>query len=185
MEYKFNFPALPSGRSGKIYKVNVELRDSSRSKNSYLITIDDKKPVKVEVLDSIPNSLSLMMNGEMITTYIVKSEGKNYISLDGDYFIFELERGKARKTEGIGAGKGKNSVSSPMPGAMVKVLVSKGDKVEAGQTLAIVEAMKMENELKSPSNGIVKKINFSEGDQVDAGQPIVELTRNDTNGNTK
>ena len=62
-----------------------------------------------------------------------------------------------------------------MPGLLVKLPVAAGDKVEAGTTLAIVEAMKMQNELRAPSDGVVKKVNFKEGDQVDAFVEIVEL----------
>jgi biotin carboxyl carrier protein len=54
--------------------------------------------------------------------------------------------------------------------------VNAGDKVERGQGLVIVEAMKMENEIKSPVNGIVEKISFAPGDLVDAAQPIIEIT---------
>ena len=62
------------------------------------------------------------------------------------------------------------------PGApLAQLQVVAGDKVEAGATLAIVEAMKMQNELRAPSDGVVKKVNFKEGDQVDAFIAIVEL----------
>jgi biotin carboxyl carrier protein len=50
-----------------------------------------------------------------------------------------------------------------------------GGKIKSGDTVAIVEAMKMQNELRSPVDGIVKKVNFKEGEQVDAFEPIVEL----------
>ena len=53
--------------------------------------------------------------------------------------------------------------------------VSVGDEVKSGDTLAIVEAMKMQNELPSPRDGTIKKINGEEGEQVDALQVIVEL----------
>ena len=65
-----------------------------------------------------------------------------------------------------------------MPGTLVKVPVSIGDEIEIGQTLAIVEAMKMQNELKASIKGKVKKINFKEGEQVDAFKPIVEVEAN-------
>ena len=57
----------------------------------------------------------------------------------------------------------------------MKIPVNVGDRVAAGQTLAIVEAMKMQNELSSPRDGVVKKIYYGEGEQVDALQPIVDL----------
>jgi biotin carboxyl carrier protein len=55
-----------------------------------------------------------------------------------------------------------------MPGKVLRVLVSEMEKVEAGQALIVVEAMKMQNEMKSPNKGIVKQI-VSEGTHVNAG----------------
>ena len=68
-----------------------------------------------------------------------------------------------------------DSVSSPMPGLLVKITVKIGEEVVQGTTLAIVEAMKMQNELRAPRDGIIKRINNHEGDQVEALKTIVEL----------
>jgi biotin carboxyl carrier protein len=56
-----------------------------------------------------------------------------------------------------------------MPGKIVAVLVSDGDKVEKGQGLVIVEAMKMENEVRCPINGEVREVRVKTGDAVEAG----------------
>lgn len=66
-------------------------------------------------------------------------------------------------------------IVSPMSGVILKVLVSEGQKVEYGQKLVILEAMKMENDMVSDKPGIVKKIYVKEGDNVDTGQVLVEL----------
>jgi len=66
-------------------------------------------------------------------------------------------------------------VQSPMPGKVVKVLVTVGDEVKAGQGVVVVEAMKMENELKSPKDGKVKAVSAKEGQAVEAGQSLVTL----------
>ena len=68
---------------------------------------------------------------------------------------------------------GQEVVDSPMPGNIWKVLVSEGDTVKAGDTLIILEAMKMENELVSPKDGTVSKILVSEGSSVDTGDQLV------------
>jgi biotin carboxyl carrier protein len=64
-------------------------------------------------------------------------------------------------------------VYAPMPGRLVALKVAKGDKVKAGQVVAILEAMKMENELKAPTNGTVKSINYNQGDNVRQDKPIM------------
>ena len=62
-----------------------------------------------------------------------------------------------------------------MPGQVQKILVQAGDAVEAGQALAVVEAMKMQLEIKAPHAGTVKELLAAEGDQVAAGVPLVAL----------
>jgi pyruvate carboxylase subunit B len=62
-----------------------------------------------------------------------------------------------------------------MPGKVVKLLVKEGDKVEEGQSLLILEAMKMQNEYKSPSQGTITKLHVSEGSTVETAAPMVEL----------
>ncbi len=66
-------------------------------------------------------------------------------------------------------------IVAPMSGVILKVLVSEGQKVEYGQKVVILEAMKMENEIVADKSGIVKKIHVKEGDNVDTGQVLVEL----------
>ncbi|WP_297466303.1 biotin/lipoyl-containing protein, partial [Thermococcus sp.] len=68
-----------------------------------------------------------------------------------------------------------NTVTAPMPGKILKVLVSEGQEVKTGQGLVVLEAMKMENEIPAPKDGIVKKIYVKEGDTVNTGDPLVEL----------
>ena len=70
---------------------------------------------------------------------------------------------------------GSQRVSAPMPGKVVRLLVSEGQAVETGQGLAVVEAMKMQNEIKSPKSGQVKNLFISEGQTVVAGQEIIVI----------
>ena len=68
-----------------------------------------------------------------------------------------------------------NFLLSPMPGLLVSIAVKEGDKVEAGQELAIVEAMKMENVMKAESDAIVAKIHATPGTTLGVDQPIIEF----------
>ena len=68
---------------------------------------------------------------------------------------------------------GQEVIDSPMPGNIWKVLVSEGEMVKSGQTLVILEAMKMENELVAPRDGKVLKIMTSEGTSVNTGDKLV------------
>jgi propionyl-CoA carboxylase alpha chain len=64
---------------------------------------------------------------------------------------------------------------SPMPGLLVSLAVEEGDKVNAGDELAVVEAMKMENTLYAERDGIVASINYETGASLAVGDKIMEL----------
>ena len=70
---------------------------------------------------------------------------------------------------------GGSVVVAPMPGKVLRVLVREGDRVEAGQGLLTLEAMKMENEIPAPKNGTIKKILIKKGDTVNTGDPLIEI----------
>ena len=81
-----------------------------------------------------------------------------------------------REMAGSGAGPaGPAPIVAPMPGMVVKVEVSEGDRVEAGQGIAIVEAMKMENELRASGAGIVRRVHVRQGDAVEKDQVLVDV----------
>ena len=63
----------------------------------------------------------------------------------------------------------------PMPGKIIKVNVSEGDAVVAGQILVIIESMKMEQNIKTPVTGTVKSVHVTEGQQVDLEEALIEV----------
>ena len=69
-----------------------------------------------------------------------------------------------------------NEVKADMSGTVVKLLVDKGEAVEEGQPLLVMEAMKMENEVVSPFSGIVEEILVKEGDKVSSGDVLVVIS---------
>lgn len=70
---------------------------------------------------------------------------------------------------------GAGALVTQMPGKIVKLMVKVGDKVEAGQTVLILEAMKMENEIKAGVSGIVKSVNVEIGQALESGVLLVEI----------
>jgi biotin carboxyl carrier protein len=67
------------------------------------------------------------------------------------------------------------SLSTPLPGVVVSVAVKEGDTVAAGQTLLVIEAMKMEHAIKAPRAGVVKTLKHRVGDRVREGSALAEL----------
>jgi biotin carboxyl carrier protein len=68
-----------------------------------------------------------------------------------------------------------NQVKAPMPGLVLRILVKDGDEVKKGETLLVLEAMKMENVIKAPADLVVKKITVTEKTAVDKNQVLIEL----------
>ncbi len=67
-------------------------------------------------------------------------------------------------------------VKAMLPGVVTKVIVKEGERVKKGDTLMILEAMKMENEVKSPKDGVVKQITVKEGERVEVGDVLAVIT---------
>ena len=68
-----------------------------------------------------------------------------------------------------------SSLTAPMPGTVIRVVVAEGDRVEARQPLVVLEAMKMETPVVAPYEAVVRAIHVAEGDRVAGGTVLVEL----------
>ena len=102
--------------------------------------------------------------------------------VDGIGYPFEIEwptddNGISSVGAGVATGGEavEGSVIAIMPGKIVRVDVQEGDEVQAGQVVAILEAMKMENELTAPAGGVVKQIFVSPGASVEQGQAVIQI----------
>ena len=155
----------------KTYKISIEKKGEKYSVDFR----NNKMEVDCQIIS--PNCLSFEIDGNIQTIYMAEGENKRFIFIQGEQFILqekEATRAK-RKEEESGLAEGKQLICAPMPGRILKILVSEGEKVKKKQSLAIVEAMKMEHEIKSTLDGIVKKVNFKENQMVDTEEPIIEL----------
>ena len=110
-----------------------------------------------------------------------KREGRGRYTLWVDGYRFDVEaldeRTRAiRDLSAANAGPaGPTPVIAPMPGLVVRINVSVGDKVEAGQGIVVMEAMKMENELRATGGGTVKSVDVTVGTAVEKGTVLVTL----------
>jgi biotin carboxyl carrier protein len=136
----------------------------------------DGEPVSADLAHVEGTSVrSLLVDGRSERVVARRVDGGRAWSLHlrGRRFAAEAvdERTRTiREMTGVGAGAaGARSVRAPMPGLVVKVEVEEGSRVEPGQGVVIIEAMKMENELKSPRKGLVHEIAVREGQAVEAG----------------
>jgi biotin carboxyl carrier protein len=100
--------------------------------------------------------------------------GQQWIYVNGRTLCLDLKSkgSKSRKSSSAAAG---NQLHAPMPGKVTKLLVTNGAQVKKGDSVVVMEAMKMEYTLKAEMNGQVQAIHASVGQQVTLGQLLVEL----------
>lgn len=178
-------PAYEVFIDGKSRKIEV----TRNGQNLFTARVDDK-PVKIE------------LSGEKLEAgkgFSIKLDGKNYkvemptiewgktlpLNVEGSTFKAELKT-RARKTaltafepvvaptkrNGVNKQAVEGAVVAPITGKVVSVRVRQGDQIKAGQTLCVVEAMKMENEIVAIRAGVVKEVLVSEGSPVSEGEAL-------------
>lgn len=103
--------------------------------------------------------------------HAVRQGDQVWVQFAGTVYRFDVERGPARKR----AGAGHAEIAAPMPGQVLRVLVAVGDRVEKGQTLLVVEAMKMQIELAAPHSGTVASLSAAPGDKVMPGVVLADV----------
>jgi biotin carboxyl carrier protein len=135
--------------------------DVAEISDGYCHIIVDNKSYKAELVKADYST----------KTFTFKINGRMYSVTLRDKFDQLLEKmGMTNST----AGK-VNNIKAPMPGLIVDLKVKEGDEVKMGDTLLILEAMKMENSIKSPGDGIVKTVKAKKGASVEKGQVLIEF----------
>ena len=133
----------------------------------------DGNAFDADAVDVSPGIYSVMIQGCAFEIRVerraeglqINTQGREYSAAVRDPLQW-LRRDAALEAQG------RQKVIAPMPGKIVRLLVGAGDRVEAGQSVLVVEAMKMQNEVRSPKSGKVEKLLVSEGQAVTAGETL-------------
>jgi biotin carboxyl carrier protein len=137
------------------------------------------RALEVDFRPTGQGSYSLLVEGRSYEVDVEAGEDGLTVFVGGEPHPLTIaEERTARLRATVGKGKaqtGRRTITAPMPGKVVKHLVKVGDKVEAGQGVIVVEAMKMQNELKSPGPGTVREVRAPEGAVVSGGAPLVVI----------
>ena len=167
----------------------------------YYVTLDnapDAEPIVVDVTELPTGSLEVTLGGKRADVDVVSVGGVLNVCIDGkivdlttegtppeigavasghrSYVRVESERMRAAEAARKGkSGGGEKTIKSPMPGRVVKLLVTAGDEVAPGQPLVVIEAMKMENELKAKAKGVVAEVHVKVGSTVEGNARLVTL----------
>lgn len=135
---------------------------------TYKFTISGNK-YTVNIKSFEDNIAEVELNG---TPYIVEMEQE--IKTTKTPKLIRPERPAQKPTE-IQKGSGLSKITAPLPGTIFKFMVKEGDAVKKGDTVLIMEAMKMENNILAEKEGVVKKIIVKEGDSVLQGDLLIEI----------
>jgi biotin carboxyl carrier protein len=162
----------------KINSRTAKVELLGREGTKYRARIDDRE-YEFDVVRVEPGIYSVLHNGkstnmEMIEVGKANQYSVKTLSSQYDVEVIDALTRYRNNTKGDLAASG-NVITTPMPGKVVRIPVTEGDVVEAGQTVITISAMKMESEYKSAFRGIVKKILVNEGDTIEGHQPLIEL----------
>ncbi|MFM1766141.1 MAG: Acetyl-/propionyl-coenzyme carboxylase alpha chain, partial [Pseudomonadota bacterium] len=125
------------------------------------------------------NALNVAWQGQRVTCEVVLQDGKPGQPADLAHVFTAQGATRIRLINPLAHAEGaqdeKGGLTAPMPGKVVSFAVKAGDKVKAGQTLAVMEAMKMEHTIAAPKDGEVKELLYAPGDQIAEGAELLKL----------
>jgi len=162
------FEVQLDGSSGKKSRI-VEIE---RNGSGWSVLLDG---LPVDAVQIAPHIFSILLNGQSHEIRVsAASDGKLKLQTGTHEFTVEVidPRAWTGRRHGHVEAEGRQQIIAPMPGKVVRTLVKAGDRVETGQGLFVVEAMKMQNEIRSPKSGAIERILAREGQAVNAGEVL-------------
>ncbi len=164
-------------------KFELDIKVNPEREDSYLVNCNGEE-IPIEIVETKPTSITLGIGGsigffEFIRRYGVLKEvihsGRSYEVEVKSPRQVELENLLEKYRTSSAGPSVEKVIIAPMPGKILDIYVKPGDKVELGQVVGVLEAMKMENEIGSTVEGIVKEVKLKKGDNVALNQVIIEL----------
>jgi biotin carboxyl carrier protein len=167
----------------------IEIHLGDRIANVELLNIDGNK-VQIQIDEKLYDvDISMIENGVYSIIYQNKSYNLELVKSSEDskkydvstlyntipVEIVDVHRKYMKSRQKDDVDEGQEKIFTPMPGKVIKIPVKKGDKIEPGQTVIIVEAMKMQSEYKVKRECKIKDILVSEGDTVEGNQTLIVL----------
>jgi biotin carboxyl carrier protein len=160
-------------------------------KNPFQISVNqgqysfEMEPETAQNLDVVPNGdgkFHVLKNGKSYQAELISADfdaRSMQIRVNGRQFSVHIADQYERLLKQLGLTVGgfqkMNMVKAPMPGLVLQILVEAGQKVEKGDQLLILEAMKMENVLKATGEGVVKSVKITNGQAVEKGAVLLEM----------
>ena len=172
---KLEFSIAPK-RAGQ-RKAAVRKVDVSRAENLLTISEESRK-IEADVRQIQAGVYSILIGGKSYDARVEPQKAALLVQVGGREFVIDIADPRVWKGKrgGLLEAEGRQEIAAPMPGKIVRLLVKQGAKVEAGQGLLVVEAMKMQNEIKSPKTGTIERLLVKEGQAVNAGDSLAVVS---------
>jgi biotin carboxyl carrier protein len=163
--------------------IELDLQLHPELEQSYVATVEGRE-VLLEVIERKPDSLTLAIDGHVGFYEFGREKGRlAEVLYDCRTFRARMRNQQQDQLEklldefgaGVGGTASQTVVTAPMPGKILSVTVKPGDKIELGQIICVLEAMKMENEISSTVEGKVLKLHVAVGATVSANDPLLEI----------
>lgn len=142
----------------------------------------DGKKLEADIQHLGNGSFHLLLSNRSYNIQVVKAEyaeKKLVVKVNGKKYSLDVKDKYDELLHNLGldaiASKKVNDIKAPMPGMVLNILVGEGQQVKKGDSLLVLEAMKMENILKSPADGIVKKVVATKGTAVEKNQLLIQF----------
>jgi biotin carboxyl carrier protein len=123
--------------------------------------------------------MSMLLDNRSIEAVVDQQDDTFEVLMRGELYTVQVQDERtyrlAQARKAVGGASGEMVVKAPMPGVIVSTPVAEKSMVKKGQTVVILESMKMENELKAPRDGMVKRVHVEAGVNVDKNQTLVTV----------
>jgi biotin carboxyl carrier protein len=164
-------------------KLNIELGgktravELSRPNDGQLRCAIDGRELAANTVEIAPGVFSILLGRDVFEVRVEAAAGNLRVQIGGKEYVAVAHDPRRWRRAGGAAieSRGRQPVVAPMPGKVVRVLVAAGEAIEAGQGIAVVEAMKMQNEVRSPKSGSVERLFVAEGQTVNAGEVLATI----------
>lgn len=151
------------------------------SKDGNKVSIEvDGKVYNIDVCMFANGQCSILHKGTSYNPFVVHQDGTKHYSVSLNYSVYDIdmldsEAKYMRMRRKSSLVRPNDKIVAPMPSKVIRLLVEPGQKVSKGETLIVLEAMKMQSGVEASCDCVVKSVNCSEGDSVMADQVLIQL----------
>jgi biotin carboxyl carrier protein len=152
---------------------DVQAITESDASGTTTVSIDHGEPFLVQATE--PGVYHVTQGEQIWRAFAVTQGGKRWVFVDGRVAIVDVCSGASALKGSRTGSTGPQSLTAPMPATVVKIMASENQRVKKGDTLLLLEAMKMELPVRAPADGVVKKLLCTEGELVQPDTQLIEF----------